>query len=109
MKDRKITKAIVSYLPLNEINNTHWIIDENGNEKPIRNWPYWLPTPNQSDKEAVFIDIVTSDAADTEKQALTLESILSRFEGITPVDGSQYIKKQGKTSKSPKKSPQIGI
>lgn len=104
MKARKITRAIVSYSPINEVNNFHWIIDENGNEKPIRKNPYWMPISTQTDSEAIYIGVIVSEAANKEKQAETIESILSRFEGITPVIPSEYSGKPLKAGKSQKKS-----
>lgn len=107
MKARKITQAIISYSPINETNNFHWIIDEFGNEKPIRKNPFWMPISTQSNSEAIYIAIITTEEADKEKQSKTLESILSRFKPINVVLPSENSPKQQKAGKSPKKSPQI--
>ena len=103
MKPRKITKAIVSYSAINEVNDYHFIIDENGIEKPVKKNPYWTSIATQPDEEGIYIAVIISPKADSKKQAETKESILSRFEGISVVDASIDIKEPINTPKEAKK------
>jgi len=107
MKPRKITKAIVCYLP-EKANNYHFVIDQNGDIEHIYKNPYWSPISTQPDLEAIYIGVVkTEDAECISKQKSATESILGRFEGISVEINNLYSDDNKKSNRGAKKGKPI--